>query len=119
MSIAWEGSQRRNAAYLDVGKVITLHGSDATALVEADLPHAGQISQKIADAFAIAHIPHLQSAVRARDDLLSVVLEAGDCTSVRTKRRLASTALRVPDAQSTVCGGGDQTIMAEVEKANK
>jgi hypothetical protein len=96
-----------------------LHCGDTTTLVEANLPHTRQIGQQVPNALAIPHVPHLKRAVGAGDDFLPVVLEAGDCAGVRTKRRLASTGLRVPDAQRTVCGSGDETVMAEVQKADK
>jgi hypothetical protein len=106
-------------AYLDVRKVITLHCGDTTTLVEANLPHTRQIGQQVPNAFAVSHVPHLKRAVGAGDDFLPVMLEAGDSAGVRTKRRLASTSLRVPDAQRTIRSSRDETIMAEVQKANK
>ena len=104
----------RVRAYFDVGKVITLHSGHASAFVKADLPHARQIGQQVANALAVADVPHLERAVGAGDDFLAVMLEAGDCAGVRTKGRFASTAFRVPDAQRTICGGGDQTVVTEV-----
>ena len=96
-----------------------MHCGDTTTLVEAVLPHARQIGQQVANAFAVSHVPHLKRAVGARDDFLAVVLEAGDCAGVRTKRRLARTAFRIPDAQRTIRGSRDQTVMAEVKKTDK
>lgn len=106
-------------AYLNVRKIITLHSGNTTALIKANLPHPRKVCQKVTNAFSIAYVPHLERTIRARDNLLTVVLKAGDCTGVRTKRRLASTALGVPDAESTICRCGDQAIMAEIKQADE
>lgn len=115
VTIEWE----RGTTYLDVRKVITLHCGDATTLIETNLPHTRQFGQQVPNTFTVPHIPHLERTVGAGDDFLPVMLEAGDCASVRTKRRLASAVLRIPDAQSTVRGSRNETVMAEVQEADK
>jgi hypothetical protein len=69
--------------------LVPLNGSDAATLVEANLPNPTKVREKIAHAFAVLNVPHLQSPVRSRDDLLAIVLEAGDRASVRREGEFA------------------------------
>lgn len=47
------------------------------------------------------------------------MLEACDGAGMRRKRRLTLPILRIPNPQSAVSGGGDETVVREVEKTNE
>ena len=85
-------------AYLDVCHAVSLDSSDTATLIELDLPHTAQVCQQVLDEFARLYIPHLECAVRARNNLLAIVLKAGNGPCMSTKSALALPILRVPDA---------------------
>ncbi len=88
-----------SSAYLDICNVVTLDRSDASSLVEFDLPHAAQIGQEILDELASGDVPHFEGPVGTRNDLLCVVLEAGDGACVSSQDALAFPVFWIPDSK--------------------
>jgi hypothetical protein len=113
------GHDGLGAAYLDMGHVIPLHRSDASPLVEFDLPDAAEVGQEILDAIPVLDVPHFQGAIGTGDDLLPIVLETGDGTGVSAERGFALAVFGVPDTEGRVCGGGDEALGVEVEEADE
>ena len=102
-----KGGGEEDGAYLDIRKVVPLHSRHAPPLIEPHLPHAAEIREQVPHALAVAHVPHFERAVTARDHLLPIVLEAGDGACVRRERGLADTGIWVPDTERAVRGSAD------------
>lgn len=101
-------------AYLNIRQVVPLDSGNATALIETHLPHSGKVGEKVAHALAVAYIPHLEGTVGTGNDLLTVMLKAGDGTSVCRKGSLASARLWIPDAEGAVRSCRDKAVVAKV-----
>jgi hypothetical protein len=52
-------------AYLNVRQAVSLNSSDASTLIELDLPDSTEIRQQILDELARIDVPHLKRAVGA------------------------------------------------------
>ena len=98
-SLEETGSFSLLIAYLNVCHAVSLNSSNAATLVELDLPNTAQICEQVLNELARLHVPHLECSVRARDDLLAIMLEAGNGTCVSTESALALSVLRIPDSE--------------------
>lgn len=107
------------ATYLDVSVVFTLYGSNAASIVELDLPYAAKIGEEVTHTSACAHIPHLQGSVGSGDDLLTIMLEASDGSSMRAEFVSAVAVFGVPYAESRIGGSRDQEIVLQRQKTDQ
>jgi hypothetical protein len=60
------------------------------------LPNPAQIREQVLDTLAGLDVPHLQRPVRTRDDLLRIVLEAGDSSCMCAEGGFALSVLWIP-----------------------
>ena len=96
---------------LDVRRLFPLDSSNASPVIEFDLPDSAQISEQVFDTIAGLYVPKFQSSITATDDLLVVVLEAGDSPSVSRERALAMAVLWIPYSERGVCSCRDQAAV--------
>lgn len=103
----------------DISQTITLHRGNTPPVIELDLPHATKVCEEVSNTLAVSHIPHLQRPVRPGDDLLSIVLEAGDGTGVCAQGVLAVAMHGVPDSEGGISSSRDKEIVLQSEQANE
>ena len=113
----WNPSLERT--YFDISQTITLHRGNTPPVIELDLPHATKVCEEVSNTLAVSHIPHLQRPVRPGDDLLSIVLEAGDGTGVCAQGVLAVAMHGVPDSEGGISSSRDKEIVLQSEQANE
>lgn len=110
---------KRGITYLDVSQVITLYSCNTASVIELDLPDAAEVGEKVADTSAITDVPHLQGPVRPGDDLLAIMLEASDGTSVRAQLVPAVSMFGIPDAERRIRRSRDQEVIMQSKEADK
>jgi hypothetical protein len=99
--------------------VVPVTRRDAPAALKRNLPDANNAREEIPDRLPIPDVPHLQRAIRAREYLELVVLEAGDRARVPGQAVPQLARLRIPDAQGRIGSGGDQRRGREAEETNE
>ncbi len=88
--------------YLDVGEGLALHSSHASSSVKFDLPHAAEVGEEVLNALARLYVPHFDRLLTAADNLVPIVLKAGDSSSMSRERVLAAASVGIPDPESGI-----------------